>query len=442
MMKSYPKYRKPTPVAIDQREWPTREITRCPIFAPVDLRDGNQAFASPMDAAVKMQYFQMLVDTGFKEIEVGFPSASTEEFRFIRQLIETDRIPEDVRIVVFTPAREALIARTVESIRGVRNAVVHCYIAASDLHGRFVFGKSRAEVLQMAVDGTRMIREALERAGLAERVGYEFSPEEFTDSDPDFIVELACRVKETWGRCRKNDFILNLPSTVERRPPYQYADMIEAFCRRYPYRDETTLSVHTHNDQGSAISAAEMAVLAGADRVEGTLCGHGERTGNMDMMVFALNFHSRGLETGLDFSRLPEMVRFIETAAGIAVHPRHPYAGELAFTAFSGSHQDAIRKGFARREEIADAFQQQWKIPYFHIDPADIGRSYDGIVRVNSQSGKGGVAFVLEQLFRVTLTPELQRAVADAVQQAAEATRREITPEEIFSIYCRTVGAA
>ncbi|WP_176013647.1 2-isopropylmalate synthase [Victivallis sp. Marseille-Q1083] len=434
-MNSYPKYRYPETAPIADRIWPTRKITAAPMFASVDLRDGNQAFANPMDVDAKVEYFKMLTRIGFTEIEVGFPAASRDEFDFVRRLIEENLIPAGVRIVVFTQARAGLIARTIESIRGVERAVVHCYVAASDLHGRFVFGKSREEVRQMAVEGTRMIVEAIRDAGLQDRVGYEFSPEEFTDSDIDFIVDLACGVKECFGPCRKENFILNLPSTVERRPPYQYADLIEYFCRHYPYGAETTISVHTHNDQGCAIAAAEMAVLAGADRVEGTLCGHGERTGNMDMLTFALNFHSRGIATGLDFSFLPEIVRQVEKVSSIATHPRHPYAGELVFTAFSGSHQDAIRKGFAQREAIGEFFRQGWKLPYFHIDPADIGRSYEGLIRINSQSGKGGVAFVMEQVYGVELPKSLQTALAHEVQLVAEASKAEVAPEEIFAVF-------
>lgn len=434
-MSVYPKYPVSEPVAIEDRIWPSRRIHQPPVWVPVDLRDGNQAFARPMNVETKIRYFQMLVDIGFKEIEVGFPAASCDEFNFVRRLIEEKRIPADVRIVVFTAARQDLIERTVASIAGVVRAVVHCYIATSDLHRQFVFGKSEEEIITMAVSGTRMIREAVVAAGLTERVGYEFSPEEFSDSRMDFIVRLADAVKAAWGACDRRDFIFNLPATVERRPPYEYADMIESFCRRCKERGQMTVSVHTHNDQGCAVAAAEMAVLAGADRVEGTLCGHGERTGNMDLITFALNLQSRGIAPGVDFSHLPEIVRFIESVSQIATYPRTPYTGELVFTAFSGTHQDAIRKGFRRRAEISECFECQWKMPYLHIDPADIGRSYDGLIRINSQSGKGGVAFILESVYGMEVPRELQAPLGRAVQRRAEETGRELSPSEILCIF-------
>ena len=348
-MSEYPKYRPADPVEIENRQWPSRRITTPPVWASVDLRDGNQAFIRPMNAEAKLRYFQMLAHIGFREIEVGYPASSREEFEFLRQLIGEGAIPDDVRICVLTAARPDLIERTIESIRGADRATIHCYAATSELHRRFVFNKSEQELTDMAVESTRQIRDAVESAGLRGRIAYEFSPEEFSDSRLGFGVDLAAAVEEAWASRDKADFILNLPETVERRPPYEYADMIEAFVRRYPAMERTTLSVHTHNDQGGAVAAAEMAVLAGAERVEGTLLGHGERTGNMDLVTFALNLKSRGVAPGLDFSRLPEIVDFIEEVSGIPVHPRAPYAGELVFTAFSGTHQDAIRKGLARR---------------------------------------------------------------------------------------------
>ena len=287
----------------------------------------------------------------------------------------------------------------------------------------------------MAVESTRQIRDAVESAGLRGRIAYEFSPEEFSDSRLGFVVDLAAAVEEAWASRGKEEFILNLPETVERRPPYEYADMIEAFVRRYPAMERTTLSVHTHNDQGGAVAAAEMAVLAGAERVEGTLLGHGERTGNMDLVTFALNLKSRGVEPGLDFSRLPDIVDFIEEVSGIPVHPRAPYAGELVFTAFSGTHQDAIRKGLARQAEIAETFHQGWKVPYLHIDPRDVGRSHEGLIRINSQSGKGGVAYVLENVYGIAVPKAMQPQVAAAVQQEAEHSGGELTAPEIHRIF-------
>ena len=349
-MKTYPKYKYPEAIAIRNRQWPDRVITQAPIWMSVDLRDGNQALPVPMNPVKKLAYFNMLLHVGFKEIEVGFPSASQDDFDFVRKLIGEKLVPDDVRISVLTQARQHLIERTVEALQGVKSAILHLYVATSDLHGRFVFGKNQEEVTAMVLDGTRMVMAALDKAGLRDRVAYEFSPEEFTDSDLDYVVELCKQVKETWGPCRKSDFILNLPATVERRPPYQYADMIEYFCSHYPYLAETTISIHAHNDQGCAVAASEMALLAGADRVEGTIFGHGERTGNLDISTLALNLHSWGVDCRLDFSDMNRIVEVVEDASGIEVHPRHPYAGQLVFTAFSGSHQDAIRKGLDCRE--------------------------------------------------------------------------------------------
>ena len=431
-MKEYPKYRYPAPIPIPDRQWPDRIITRAPVWASVDLRDGNQALPIPMNPDKKLEYFNMLVKIGFKEIEVSFPSASQDDFDFVRRLIEENLIPADVRISVLSQARQHLIERTVESLRGVKQAILHCYVASSDLHGRFVFGRNRDQVKEMAVDGTRMIKDALEAAGLLDRVGYEFSPEEFTDTDLDFAVELCTAVKETWGGAIPANFILNLPATVERRPPNQYADMIEYFCRKYPYLAETTVSLHAHNDQGCAVAASEMALLAGATRVEGTIFGHGERTGNLDISVLALNLHSRGVETNLDFSNLPEIVRIVEEASGIEVHPRHPYAGQLAFTAFSGSHQDAIRKGMEHREEIEEFFEQGWKIPYLHLDPADVGRSYEKLIRINSQSGKGGVAYVLEKEFGIFPPKAMHPAIGTVIQALAEASGGELDSKQLY----------
>ncbi len=434
-MSNRPKYRPAGSVEIENRSWPAHRITTPPVWVSVDLRDGNQAFVKPMDVEAKLRYFRMLTEIGVKEIEVAYPSASTEEFEFVRRLIVEDRIPEDVRIVVFTALREDLIRRTMESIKGVRQATIHSYIASSDLHREFVFGKSEEELIRVAKEGTRMIREAVDAAGMAEKIHYQFSPEEFSDSRIDFVLRLASAVKEAWGPCRRGEFILNLPETVERRAPYEFADMIESFIRAWPYPEETIFSTHTHNDQGGAVAAAEMAVLAGAERVEGTLLGHGERTGNMDLVTFALNLKARGVDPGLDFSHLPEVTAFIEKVSGIKTYPRMPYAGELVFTAFSGTHQDAIRKGMAARGPIGDAFDQEWKMPYLHLDPADIGRNYEGLIRINSQSGKGGIAYVLESVYGISVPKAMQPSVGKRVQARAEESGAELTPEEVRRIF-------
>ena len=434
-MEKYQKYNYPEAIQIKHRQWPDQKTEKAPIWTSVDLRDGNQALPIPMNPQKKLEYFKLLVKIGFKEIEVGFPSASQDDFDFVRQLIEENLIPDDVKISVLTQARSNLIDRTVESLKGAKQAIVHCYVATSDLHGRFVFGLDHNAVKQMAVAGTQMIVDAIACAEMTGKIGYEFSPEEFTDSDIDFVIEVCEAVKETWGESKKEDFMLNLPATVERRPAYQYADMIEYFCSNYKYRAETTISLHAHNDQGCAVAATEMALLAGADRVEGTLFGHGERTGNLDVATLALNLMARGIDPCLDFSDMSKIVRVVEDASGIEVHPRHPYAGQLVFTAFSGSHQDAIRKGMDIKTEIANHFACGWKIPYLHIDPADIGRSYEKLIRINSQSGKGGIAFLLENEFGIYPPKAMHPEIGKVVQQTVDASGDEIDSNDLRRIF-------
>jgi 2-isopropylmalate synthase len=431
-METIPKYKYPEAVPIENRTWPDKQITAPPIWSSVDLRDGNQALPIPMNPETKLKYFQMLLDIGFKDIEVGFPSASQDDFDFVRKLIEEDLIPDGVSISVLTQARKHLIDRTVESLKGVKKAILHCYVASSDLHGQVVFGMDHEQVLQMSIDGTQMVHDAIVAAGLKENVGYEFTPEEFTDSDLDFTVDICNAVKETWGETKPGMFMINLAATVERRPAYQYADMVELFCRKYKYRDETIISLHAHNDQGCAIASTEMALLAGADRVEGTIFGHGERTGNLDVSVLSLNFQSRGIKTGLDFSNMPAIVRLVEEASNIAVAERHPYAGQLVFTAFSGSHQDAIRKGLDRRDLATSIFGQTWKVPYLHIDPDDVGRSYEKLIRINSQSGKGGIAYVLENEFGIYAPKAMHAEIGAMIQQIADKKGIELDSKTLF----------
>ena len=434
-----PKYTYPEAIKIADRQWPDRVLDMPPVWASVDLRDGNQALPVPMNPQQKLEYFRMLCNIGFKEIEISFPSASEDDFNFVRMLIEGDLIPDDVRISVLTQAREHLIKRTVESLKGLKGkAIAHCYVATSDLHSKFVLGDNREHITELAVQGTRLIREELAKAGLADQVSYEFSPEEFTDSDLDFVVDLCCKVKEEWGPATPDTFILNLPATVERRPAYQYADMIELFCRKYPYMAETRVSLHAHNDQGCAVAATEMALLAGATRVEGTIFGHGERTGNLDISVLALNMESRGVNTGLSFKNMPEIVRIVERNSGIEVHPRHPYAGALAFTAFSGSHQDAIRKGLEKRDEISGYFNQGWKVPYLHLDPADVGRQYERLIRINSQSGKGGVVYVLEHEFGIFPPKTMHPDIGLAIQNYIDTIGGEIDSAKLKEIFYDT----
>ncbi len=430
-----PDYIQPEKIALKNRTWPDNIITTPPTWCSVDLRDGNQALPVPMNPDQKTEYFKMLVDIGFKEIEVSFPSASKDDFNFVRRLIEEDLIPADVRISVLTQARQHLIEDTVKSLKGVKNAILHCYVATSDLHSEMVFNKTREETKQMAIDGTKMVVEYLEKAGLRDRVAYEFSPEEFTDSDVDFVIDICEKVKEIWGPAKKEDFILNLPATVERRPPYQYADMIEYFCKNYKYRDDVSVSVHAHNDQGCAVAATEMGLLAGAERVEGTIFGHGERTGNVDLVTFALNLHARGIKTNLNFSDILSVVKCVENASGIRVHPRHPYAGELVFTAFSGSHQDAIRKGMNSLKKSSERFNVNWKVPYLHIDPADCGREYESLIRINSQSGKGGIAYVLEKDFNIRLPKGFHPILGMIVQKSTDEKGLEISSKEVLEIF-------
>ena len=436
-MKRYPGYKYPDKIPIVNREWPDKTIKKAPIWCSVDLRDGNQALPVPMNPMQKLKYFNMLVKIGFKEIEVAFPSASKDDFDFVRSLILDKHIPNDIRISVLTQARKHLIEKSVESLVGVKKAALHCYVATSDLHSKLVFNKSRKEVIEMAVEGTKDSLNAIVKAGLRNNVSYEFSPEEFTDSDIGFVLELCEKVYEVWQPKIFGDFILNLPATVERRPPNHYADMIEYFCKNYKYRKNTIISLHAHNDQGCAVAATELAFLAGADRIEGTLFGHGERTGNLDLITFALNLYSRGINTGLNLKNLPEIIKDVGEISGIPVHPRHPYAGDLVFTAFSGSHQDAIRKGMSSRKKAAELFNVNWKVPYLHINPVDIGKKYEQLIRINSQSGKGGVAYVLENEYGITIPKSMHPELGDIVQKYADDKGREITQHEIYEIFLK-----
>lgn len=437
MNETRPKYARSERIPLKKRDWIEREVESAPEWCSVDLRDGNQALPMPMNPEKKLEYFKLLCEIGFKEIEVSFPSASQDDFQFVRDLIENKHIPSDVRISVLTQSRTQLIERTVESLRGLDKGILHCYLATSDLHGQIVFGKNRDDVMKTAVEATKTVVECLKKADLWGKIAYEFSPEEFTDSDIDFVVAVCKAVKETWGPSSKKNFILNLPATVERRPPYHYADMIAYFIQHYPYMDETTISVHSHNDQGCAIASTEMTLMAGAERVEGTLFGHGERTGNVDICTLALNLFSRGIKTGLDFSNMPKIVKAVEAATGIDVHERHPYAGQLAFTAFSGSHQDAIRKGMDNKDKASELFDLGWKVPYLHIDPADIGRKYEKLIRINSQSGKGGVVYVLEHDFEIYPPKNMHPEIGSAIQQFADEKGDELDASELIDAFNR-----
>ena len=430
-----PKYVPPKTIDLPGRQWPSKAIERSPRWCAVDLRDGNQALPNPLSSEQKLEYFRMLCGIGFKEIEVAFPSGSRDDFDFTRRLIEEGLIPEDVLISVLTLCRPKEVEQTLGSLEGVGQATVHTYLATSELHMQQVLGRSRREVIEMAANTARQVR-ALADAMAGSDIRFEFSPEEFTDTEPEFAVEICRAVFEAWGRgTEERPVIMNLPHTVERRPPNQYADMIEWFCGNFAEREKILVSVHVHNDQGMAVASTELALLAGADRVEGTLFGHGERAGNTDIAVLANNLHARGIDTGLDFSRLPEVVETVERLTGIPVYCRQPYSGEFVFTAFSATHQDAVSKGMHKIEEAAEKFGMRWKMPYFHIDPRDLGRRYERLIRITSQSGKGGVAWVLEQDHGLEIPKAMQPEVRQAVQRFADEVGREVTSEEVYEVF-------
>jgi 2-isopropylmalate synthase len=425
------KYRPFPAVQLADRQWPGRSITRPPIWMSTDLRDGNQALIEPMSPEKKLRFFEMLVKIGIKEIEVGFPSASQTDFDFVRMLVDEKRIPDDVTIIVLTQAREELIRRTVESAAGAKRAIVHVYNSVAPVFRRVVFGMEREEIVQIAVKGTQLIKELV--AGHPQtQWGLEYSPESFSTTELDFSKQIVDAVSAVWQPTPQNPMIVNLPSTVEASTPNVYADQIEWMCRHLERRESLVISVHPHNDRGTAVAAAELAVMAGADRVEGCLFGNGERTGNVDLVTLAMNLYTQGVDPGLDFSDIDAVRQLVEECNQLPVHPRHPYAGDLVFTAFSGSHQDAIKKGFAVQQ--ADAL---WEVPYLPIDPADLGRSYDAVIRVNSQSGKGGMAYLLQQEYGLELPRRLQIEFSRAVQRVADATGREIAAADIHALFAR-----
>ncbi|GAC1669062.1 MAG: 2-isopropylmalate synthase [Steroidobacteraceae bacterium] len=423
------KYRPFPPVDLHDRTWPGRVIDAPPVWCSVDLRDGNQALIEPMDAARKRRMFDILVKIGFKEIEVGFPAASQTDFDFVREIIEQNLVPDDVTIQVLTQARPELIARTYESLKGARRAIVHVYNSTSAAQRRVVFRLDRAGIVDIAVRGATAVREHALRERGTEWI-FQYSPESFTGTELDFAVEICDAVNAVWEPTPQNRSILNLPATVEMATPNVYADQIEWFLRHVARRDSLILSVHPHNDRGTAVAAAELASMAGAQRVEGTLFGNGERTGNVDIVTLALNLYSQGIDPKLDFSNINEAARCAEACNQLPVHPRHPYVGDLVFTAFSGSHQDAIKKGLAARSE-ADI----WDVPYLPIDPSDLGRSYDSIIRVNSQSGKGGVAYLLERDYQLVMPRRLQIEFSQVVQATADITGKELTSQELWELF-------
>jgi len=425
------KYQSFKPIDIRDRTWPNAVIQAPPTWCSVDLRDGNQALIEPMDAARKRRMFDMLVKIGFKEIEVGFPAASQTDFDFVRDIIERGAIPDDVTIQVLTQARPELIARTYESLKGARRAIVHVYNSTSVAQRRVVFRTDRAGIIDIAVRGATHVREHAERNGDTEWI-FQYSPESFTGTELDFAVEICDAVNAIWEPTPKRRSILNLPATVEMATPNIYADQIEWFVRHVGKRDSVVISVHPHNDRGTGVAAAELAVMAGAERVEGTLFGNGERTGNVDIVTLALNLYTQGVDPALDFSNINEAARCAEACNQLPIHPRHPYVGDLVFTAFSGSHQDAIKKGLAARGD-ADL----WDVPYLPIDPSDVGRSYDSIIRVNSQSGKGGVAYLLERDYQLVMPRRLQIEFSQVVQAAADITGKELTSQELWELFSK-----
>lgn len=427
------KYRPFPPVALPDRQWPGRTIERAPIWLSTDMRDGNQALIDPMDAEKKRRFFDLLVEVGLKEIEVGFPSAGATEFDFIAGLVRSGRIPDDVTVQVLTQSRRDLIEKSFESLEGARTAIVHLYNAVSPAWRKIVFGMSRDEVREIAITGAKILRdEAGKRPGTHWR--FEYSPETFSTAELDFSLEVCAAVMDVLRPTAENPIIFNLPATVEAATPNIYADQIEYFCRNVPNRAAVIVSLHTHNDRGTGVAASELGLLAGADRVEGCLFGNGERTGNVDLVTLGLNLYTQGVDPGLDFSDIDRVIKTVEYCNALPVHPRHPYAGELVFTAFSGSHQDAIKKGFAAQAARNDDL---WEVPYLPIDPADLGRSYEAVIRVNSQSGKGGVAWVIEQDKGLKLPKRLQADFSRHVQALADATSRELDAADIWGAFER-----
>ena len=418
------KYRAFPPIDLPDRQWPGRVIDRAPRWCSVDLRDGNQALIDPMNVDEKLRMFELLLEVGFAEIEVGFPAASQPDFEFIRRIIDENLIPDGVAIQVLCQAREELIERSVDALQGAREVIFHLYNSTSELQRRVVFGMERSGIVDLALQGTRMVKERLE--SLDSKITFEYSPESFTGTELDFAVEISHAVAETWGASAESPIIINLPSTVEMATPNVYADQIEWFSRNFPDRDSIVISLHTHNDRGTGIAATELALMAGAERVEGTLFGNGERTGNCDIVTMAMNLFSQGVDPELDFSDMPRIRETVVEINKLPVHERHPYAGELVFTAFSGSHQDAIRKGMSQVD------RDHWEVPYLPIDPDDVGASYKESVRVNSQSGKAGVGFILEEHYGIALPREMLVEFSAIVQKLTETLDREVKSDEIL----------
>ena len=433
-MQQEKKYIPFNPVVLKDRQWPDKTITKAPIWCSVDLRDGNQALVTPMGIPEKLKFFHTLIDCGFKEIEVGFPSASETEYEILRTLIEGGHIPDDVTVQVLVQAREELIRKTFEAVRGAKNVIIHFYNSTSTLQRKIVFGKDMDGITQIAVEGAKLIRQLTEeevaRSGM--NIRYEYSPESFTGTEIDFSVAICEAVMEEMGATKENPIILNLPSTVEMCTPNTYADQIEYFCRHMKNREAAIISVHPHNDRGTGVACAELALLAGADRIEGTLFGNGERTGNLDIVTVALNMFTQNVDPKLDFSHILDIKKVYEECTKMRVPERQPYAGELAFTAFSGSHQDAIRKGY---EYMKNSGTEYWEVPYLPINPADLHREYEPVIRINSQSGKGGAAFVLQHAVGYNLPKEMHPEFGNIVKAAADEYGDELSSEQIVELF-------
>ena len=428
------KYIPFTPVSLPDRTWPNNHIEKVPTWCSVDLRDGNQALVTPMNLQEKLDFFKLLVDIGFKEIEVGFPSASETEYEILRALIDGHYIPDDVTIQVLVQAREHLIRKTFEAVRGAKNVIIHFYNSTSTLQRKVVFKKDMQGIIDIAVAGAKLVRELTEADQSGTNFRYEYSPESFSGTEMDFAVDICHQVMETLGATKENPVILNLPNTVEMCTPNTYADQIEYFIRHLPNRDAAIISVHPHNDRGTGVACAELSMLAGADRVEGTLFGNGERTGNLDIVTVALNMFTQGVDPMLDFSHIDHVREIYERCTKMHVPERWPYAGKLAFTAFSGSHQDAINKG---HEYMRESKTPYWEIPYLPIDPADVGREYEPIIRINSQSGKGGAAFIMDHNYGYHMPKAMHPEFGAVVQAECDRTGRELTANEVYELFHR-----
>ncbi|KAF2873933.1 hypothetical protein BDV95DRAFT_487787 [Massariosphaeria phaeospora] len=432
------KYKRFTPLTLPDRQWPSKTIDKPPRWLSTDLRDGNQSLVDPMDGEQKWNYFQMLVKLGYKEIEVSFPSASQTDFDFTQRLVQTAGVvPDDVWLQVLSPCRQELIQRTVESVKGAKKAILHLYLATSPCFQQIVFNMNNAETKAKAVECTRYARSITkdDPSTAGTEWAFEFSPETFSDSSPEFALEVCEAVKEAWGPTEEKPIIFNLPATVEMSTPNVYADQVEYFCRNISEREKICVSLHPHNDRGCAVAAAELAQMAGADRVEGTLFGNGERTGNVDLVTLALNLYTQGIHPKIDFSDLKSVIDVVESSNKIPVHPRAPYGGQLVVCAFSGSHQDAIKKGFQTRKKAGATSESRWQVPYLPLDPQDIGRTYEAIIRVNSQSGKGGVAWIIQRQLELDLPRGLQIAFSKIVQRETDTLGRELLPTEITKLF-------